>query len=152
MPDLAVPVLAVRLARWDMMAVVPMYDPPRHDTKQTIEDCIEKGIAVKMVTGEGFPYPAAAAAILHAVRVNLQALCTLALRTASPFEAVIIALLGILHASCAMHEPYTPADEHCIKGLASELPASRDIHGRATTMHGGMHNAKLPARGLRRIY
>ena len=33
------------------MAVVPMFDPPRHDTKETIERCIDKGIAVKMVTG-----------------------------------------------------------------------------------------------------
>ena len=35
-----------------MVAVVPMFDPPRHDTKETIERCIEKGIMVKMVTGD----------------------------------------------------------------------------------------------------
>ncbi|KAK9838144.1 hypothetical protein WJX81_003766 [Elliptochloris bilobata] len=35
-----------------MVAVVPMFDPPRHDTKDTIEKCIEKGIQVKMVTGD----------------------------------------------------------------------------------------------------
>jgi H+-transporting ATPase len=35
-----------------MLAVVPMFDPPRHDTKETIEKCIEKGISVKMVTGD----------------------------------------------------------------------------------------------------
>eukprot|EP00884_Botryococcus_braunii_P014021 jgi/Botrbrau1/2261/Bobra.101_2s0085.1 len=37
---------------WEMVAVVPMFDPPRHDTKETIERCIEKGISVKMVTGD----------------------------------------------------------------------------------------------------
>ncbi|EIE19189.1 plasma-membrane proton-e [Coccomyxa subellipsoidea C-169] len=39
-------------ARWEMVALLPMYDPPRHDTRQTIESCIEKGIQVKMVTGD----------------------------------------------------------------------------------------------------
>ena len=34
------------LLRWEMIALLPMYDPPRHDTKKTIESCIEKGIQV----------------------------------------------------------------------------------------------------------
>lgn len=33
--------------------LLPLFDPPRHDTKSTIEQCIAKGIAVKMVTGAG---------------------------------------------------------------------------------------------------
>lgn len=37
--------------RWELLAVVPLYDPPRHDTKDTIRNCIDKGIAVKMITG-----------------------------------------------------------------------------------------------------
>ncbi len=32
--------------------LLPLFDPPRHDTKETIEKCIEKGIQVKMVTGD----------------------------------------------------------------------------------------------------
>ena len=32
--------------------LLPLFDPPRHDTKHTIEQCIEKGIQVKMVTGD----------------------------------------------------------------------------------------------------
>lgn len=32
--------------RWEMVAVLPMYDPPRHDTKHTIESCLDKGIQV----------------------------------------------------------------------------------------------------------
>lgn len=32
--------------------LLPLFDPPRHDTKDTIEKCIEKGIQVKMVTGD----------------------------------------------------------------------------------------------------
>ncbi|KAK9905068.1 hypothetical protein WJX75_009176 [Coccomyxa subellipsoidea] len=39
-------------AKWEMVAVLPMYDPPRHDTKHTIESCLDKGIQVKMVTGD----------------------------------------------------------------------------------------------------
>ena len=34
------------------MVLLPLFDPPRHDTKDTIEKCIEKGIQVKMVTGD----------------------------------------------------------------------------------------------------
>ena len=32
--------------------LLPLFDPPRHDTKDTIEKCIAKGIQVKMVTGD----------------------------------------------------------------------------------------------------
>ena len=39
-------------AKWDFVVLLPLFDPPRHDTKQTIEQCIEKGIQVKMVTGD----------------------------------------------------------------------------------------------------
>ena len=34
------------------MCLLPLFDPPRHDTKETIERCREKGIDVKMVTGD----------------------------------------------------------------------------------------------------
>ncbi|KAK9905489.1 hypothetical protein WJX75_000844 [Coccomyxa subellipsoidea] len=43
---------AVESARWDFQVLLPLFDPPRHDTKETIERCIEKGIQVKMVTGD----------------------------------------------------------------------------------------------------
>lgn len=39
-------------ARWDFQVLLPLFDPPRHDTKETIENCIAKGIQVKMVTGD----------------------------------------------------------------------------------------------------
>ena len=45
-------VCAVESARWDFQVLLPLFDPPRHDTKETIERCIEKGISVKMVTGD----------------------------------------------------------------------------------------------------
>jgi hypothetical protein len=25
--------------KWEMMGVIPLFDPPRHDTKDTIENC-----------------------------------------------------------------------------------------------------------------
>ena len=43
---------AVASAKWDFQVLLPLFDPPRHDTKETIERCIEKGISVKMVTGD----------------------------------------------------------------------------------------------------
>lgn len=39
-------------AEWEFICLLPLFDPPRHDTKETIERCREKGIDVKMVTGD----------------------------------------------------------------------------------------------------
>ena len=38
--------------RWEFVCLLPLFDPPRHDTKETIERCREKGLDVKMVTGD----------------------------------------------------------------------------------------------------
>lgn len=38
--------------RWEFVCLLPLFDPPRHDTKATVEACREKGIDVKMVTGD----------------------------------------------------------------------------------------------------
>lgn len=38
--------------RWRFLGVLPLFDPPREDSKQTIETARRMGIAVKMVTGD----------------------------------------------------------------------------------------------------
>ncbi|KAF8059373.1 PMA1 [Scenedesmus sp. PABB004] len=38
--------------QWEFLGLLPLFDPPRHDTASTIERCQEQGIAVKMVTGD----------------------------------------------------------------------------------------------------
>lgn len=38
--------------QWSFVGLLPLFDPPRHDTKDTIARCLEKGISVKMVTGD----------------------------------------------------------------------------------------------------
>lgn len=43
---------AVKDAHWEFVALVPLFDPPRHDTGETISRCLEKGIMVKMITGD----------------------------------------------------------------------------------------------------
>lgn len=42
----------VASSTFDMVAVVPLFDPPRHDTKDTIDKCLAMGVHVKMVTGD----------------------------------------------------------------------------------------------------
>lgn len=42
---------------WEMVGLLPLFDPPRHDTKETIDECLKKGISVKMVTGGKFLSP-----------------------------------------------------------------------------------------------
>lgn len=37
---------------WKFVGILPMLDPPRHDTKKTIENLVAAGIEVKMITGD----------------------------------------------------------------------------------------------------
>jgi len=37
---------------WTMLGILTFLDPPRHDTRQTIETCGEYGVRVKMITGD----------------------------------------------------------------------------------------------------
>lgn len=37
---------------WSILGILPMFDPPRDDSKATIEAVNEKGVAVKMITGD----------------------------------------------------------------------------------------------------
>jgi H+-transporting ATPase len=37
---------------WSLLGVLPMFDPPRDDSKATIENAMAKGVRVKMVTGD----------------------------------------------------------------------------------------------------
>ncbi|RID64933.1 hypothetical protein BRARA_D00167 [Brassica rapa] len=36
---------------WDFVALLPLFDPPRHDSAQTIERALHLGVSVKMITG-----------------------------------------------------------------------------------------------------
>jgi len=37
---------------WSLLGILPMFDPPRDDSKATIDKANEKGVKVKMVTGD----------------------------------------------------------------------------------------------------
>lgn len=41
--------------RWQFLGVLPLYDPPREDSKATIDAAHQMGIQVKMVTGDQLP-------------------------------------------------------------------------------------------------
>ena len=38
--------------QWVMIGLVPLFDPPREDTKETIETALKMGVSVKMITGD----------------------------------------------------------------------------------------------------
>ncbi len=38
--------------QWQLLGVLPLYDPPREDSRQTIETARQMGVNVKMVTGD----------------------------------------------------------------------------------------------------
>ena len=42
-------------AVWYFAGIVPLFDPPRPDTRSTLEAAARLGIEVKMITGEGDP-------------------------------------------------------------------------------------------------
>lgn len=46
---------AAAATTWEFVGLIPLFDPPRHDTKQTIEQALELGIGVKMITGDQLP-------------------------------------------------------------------------------------------------
>ncbi len=45
--------VAVKLKdKWELVGLIPMYDPPREDAKETIDHLKNMGVTVKMVTGD----------------------------------------------------------------------------------------------------
>jgi H+-transporting ATPase len=38
--------------KWKFMGLIPMFDPPRDDTKETIQRIRELGVQIKMITGD----------------------------------------------------------------------------------------------------
>ncbi len=39
-------------ATWELLGILPMFDPPRDDSRETIDRAREKGVTVKMITGD----------------------------------------------------------------------------------------------------
>ena len=37
---------------WQLIGLIPLYDPPREDSAQTIKDALSMGVEIKMVTGD----------------------------------------------------------------------------------------------------
>nr|PNR43368.1 hypothetical protein PHYPA_015748 [Physcomitrium patens] len=37
---------------WEMLGILPLFDPPRHDTSDTVHRALELGVSVKMITGD----------------------------------------------------------------------------------------------------
>jgi cation transport ATPase len=36
---------------WDLLGILPLFDPPRHDSGETIRRALDLGVSVKMITG-----------------------------------------------------------------------------------------------------
>ncbi|GAM17154.1 hypothetical protein SAMD00019534_003290 [Acytostelium subglobosum LB1] len=43
---------APEFKNWRFIALIPLFDPPRHDTEDTIKRALEMGVRVKMITGD----------------------------------------------------------------------------------------------------
>jgi len=39
-------------APWQFVGLLPLFDPPRHDSAETIKRALELGVNVKMITGK----------------------------------------------------------------------------------------------------
>ena len=38
-------------SRWEFVGLLPLFDPPRHDSAETIRRALHLGVNVKMITG-----------------------------------------------------------------------------------------------------
>jgi H+-transporting ATPase len=38
---------------WEFVGLLPLFDPPRHDSAETIRRALDLGVSVKMITGRG---------------------------------------------------------------------------------------------------
>jgi H+-transporting ATPase len=41
---------------WEFVALLPLFDPPRHDSAETIKKALNLGVNVKMITGTSFTF------------------------------------------------------------------------------------------------
>lgn len=41
-------------APWQFVGLLPLFDPPRHDSAETIRRALNLGVNVKMITGKTF--------------------------------------------------------------------------------------------------
>lgn len=73
--------------RWRLLGVLPLFDPPREDSKQTIATARQMGIAVKMVTGDQV---AIAREIAHQVGLSGNILDAKLLEEVKPHESARI--------------------------------------------------------------
>jgi magnesium-transporting ATPase (P-type) len=39
---------------WQFIGLLPLFDPPRHDSAETIRRALDLGVSVKMITGASF--------------------------------------------------------------------------------------------------
>lgn len=39
-------------SQWQFLGLMPLFDPPRHDSAETIRRALNLGVSVKMITGE----------------------------------------------------------------------------------------------------
>lgn len=42
---------------WEFVGLLPLFDPPRHDSAETIRRALDLGVSVKMITGPNHYYP-----------------------------------------------------------------------------------------------
>jgi H+-transporting ATPase len=43
-------------APWQLVGLLPLFDPPRHDSAETIRRALHLGVNVKMITGKSFSF------------------------------------------------------------------------------------------------
>lgn len=49
---LAVAKFSTKTSQWEILGILSMFDPPRDDSKLTIEKAAQKGVSIKMITGD----------------------------------------------------------------------------------------------------
>ncbi|WP_298775713.1 plasma-membrane proton-efflux P-type ATPase [uncultured Shewanella sp.] len=64
---LAVAVTTKNIETWELVGLISLFDPPREDSKTTLHDIIQRGVSIKMITGD---HSAIAQELAHTLNIG----------------------------------------------------------------------------------
>ncbi|QVW34193.1 plasma-membrane proton-efflux P-type ATPase [Geobacter sulfurreducens] len=104
---------------FDFLGLIPLFDPPREDSKSTIEEAVKLGLQVKMITGDNLAIAKQIAAVLG---IGTTIFDARDLRGASTRELVLLGEIVARTVYRKMSDGITEEEaQHFARGVVKEL-------------------------------